>query len=176
MPGDRDFKFSPAAGIGLVYSTNEHLGFGAQLLVSHEGYKQEYIVGGNQSLDVTVNPVYLRMPLHVIYFFGDHGDRVRPKIYLGPSIAARVDETHHYSDNRLKPAEGTPGAADQFDRFDAGLSAGAGANIRLSKLTWLNLDLGYYHGLVDVLDQTTASNGFHGNRNLRVTAGLMWGL
>jgi hypothetical protein len=176
VAGDRDFKFSPALGIGLVYSRDEHLGFGAQLLVSHEGYKQEFTFSNNETADVTVNPVYVRLPLHVIYFFGNHGDRVRPKIYVGPSVAMRVDETHHYSDSQMKPAEGTPGAADQFSRFDAGLSAGLGANVRLSKLTWLNLDAGYYHGLVDVIDATTASNSFNGNRNLRLNVGLMWGL
>src|SRR6187549_1846237 len=72
VPGDRDFKFSPALGIGLVYSRDEHLGFGAQLLVSHEGYKQELMLAtstnpSGEKVDVTVNPVYLRLPLHLIY-------------------------------------------------------------------------------------------------------------
>jgi len=178
VPGDRDFKFSPALGIGLVYSRDEHLGFGAQVLVSHEGYKQEFLVSTPANPmahkeDVTVNPVYLRVPMHVIYFFGDYGDKVRPKIYAGPSIAVRIDETHYYSDNSIRPPEGSPAAADVFHRFDAGLSAGAGANVRLSKLTWLNLDLGYYHGLLDVIDNNGSTNS---NRNLRVNVGLMWGL
>ncbi len=147
IPGDRDFKFSPALGIGLVYSRNENWGFGAQMLVSHEGFKQELKLSNNEVADVTVNPVYLRMPLHAIYFFGDYGDRVRPKIYAGPSMAVRVDETHHYSNESMRPADGSPAAADQFSRFDAGLSAGLGANVRLSQLTWLNIDAGYYHGL-----------------------------
>ena len=178
VPGDRDFKFSPALGIGLVYSRDEHLGFGVQLLVSDEGYKQELMLTtptspSGEKVDVTVNAVYLRLPLHVIYFFGDYGDRVRPKIYVGPSVAARVDETHHYSNNDLKPAEGSAAAADQFSRFDVGLSAGVGANVRLGKLTWLNLDAGYYHGLVDVIDAYASNNA---NRNLRMNVGLMWGL
>jgi hypothetical protein len=173
IPYDRDFKFSPAAGIGLVYSTNEHLGFGAQLLVSHEGYKQEIPRTAGGVADVTINPVYLRVPLHLIYFFGDFGDRVRPKIYIGPSLAFKVDETRKYTDPLMEAALAN---REVFEDFDIGLTAGLGANVRLSRLTWLNLDLGYYNGLVDVMNVPTTGDGFNGNRNLRLNVGLMWGL
>jgi hypothetical protein len=176
ISGDRDFKFAPAVGIGMVYSTNEHLGFGAQLLVSHEGYKREVTLQNGEQWDMSVNPVYLRLPLHVIYFFGNYGDRVRPKIYAGPSFAARVDEVHYYTDDQMRPAEGSPEASHQFNTFDAGLTAGIGANIRLSLLSWLNFDVGYYNGLVDVVDGVNANNGFNGNRDLRLNVGVMWGL
>ncbi len=169
MAGDGAFKASPALGIGLVYSKNEHWGFGAQLLASHEGYKRKMnTLPGDEGTRVSVNPVYVRLPVHAIYFFGKYGDRVRPKIYAGPSVAVRVDEKAWIEGESVTPN------GDVFRRADFGLSAGAGANIRLSKLTWLNLDAGYYHGLVDVL---AANNGeFNGNRNLRLNVGLMWGL
>ncbi len=166
---DNKFKFAPAAGIGLVYSTNEHLGFGAQLLVSHEGFKSEYATMAGTLMRV-INPVYMRLPLHLIYFFGDFGDRVRPKIYAGPSIAFKVDETNNY-DELTKSVIGSAADAEVFDSFDAGLSVGAGANVRLSRATWLNLDAGYYYGI------TTAVEGYgYKNRHLRLNVGLMWGL
>ncbi len=174
--GDRpDFKASPALGIGMVYSKNEHWGLGAQLLVSHEGYKQDVPVGGGNYVKMTVNPVYLRLPLQATYFFGDYGDRIRPKVYAGPSVAVRVDETHYYSNDNYRPAEGSTAASDRFNRMDFGLTAGAGVNIRVSRLTWLNLDAGYYHGLVDAV-ANNFDNDFNGNRSLRLNAGLMWGL
>ncbi len=166
---DNKFKFAPAAGIGLVYSTNEHLGFGAQLLVSHEGFKSEEVTTAGTIMRV-INPVYLRLPLHLIYFFGKFGDRVRPKIYAGPSIAFKVDETNNY-DDLTKSALGSAADVELFKNFDAGLSVGAGANVRLSRAAWLNLDAGYYYGI------TTAVEGYgYKNRNLRLNLGLMWGL
>ena len=173
--GNRGFKTSPALGIGLVYSTNQHFGIGAQLLVSHEGYETEYTMPNGSREEVEINPVYLRLPIQFTYFFGDFGDRVRPKIYVGPSIAVKVDEVHHYTSDALRPLEGDLKSGDLFDGFDAGLTAGIGANFRIGRLTWLNTDIGYYHGLVDVLDNDVSRN-FNGNRNLRLNVGLMWGL
>lgn len=168
------FKPSPAAGIGLVYSRNEHWGLGAQLLVSHEGFKQQLgtnLVGQpiEDGPSGSVNPVYLRLPLQVTYFFGKYGDKVRPKVYAGPSVAVRVDEVRYFDGESMNTAN------DTYGRADFGLTAGLGANIRLSKLTWLNLDAGYYHGLVDVIPEAN-NDKFNGNRNVHVNVGLMWGL
>ncbi len=164
------FKFAPAAGIGLVYSTDEHLGFGAQLLVSHEGFRHEFPTPVATGIR-TVNPVYLRLPLHIIYFFGKYGDRVRPKIYAGPSLAYKVDERHYYGSDEAKALLSPYSQPKLYKDFDAGISIGAGANVRLSSATWLNLDAGYYHGLASAVE----GYGFK-NRNLRLNVGLMWGL
>ena len=173
--GDRDFKLSPSFGFGLVYSTHEHWGFGSGLAVSHEGYKADYRMSNGDYEKVSVNPVYLRMPVSVIYFFGNYGDRVRPKIYAGPSFAVKVDEKRWYSMDDPRTVEGAMANTEHFTRWDIGLQAGAGANIRLSKYTWLNVDAGYYHGLVDVL-KNDANGDYNANRNLRLNMGLMWGL
>jgi hypothetical protein len=173
--GNRGFKSSPALGIGLVYSRNDHFGIGAQLLVSHEGYETEYRMPHGNREEVEINPVYLRLPIQFTYFFGNYGDRIRPKIYAGPSIAVKVDEVHHTTSSNVPFTEGNFTSGNIFDAFDAGLTAGVGANFRIGKLMWLNTDLGYYHGLVDVLDNDAASN-FNANRNLRLNVGLMWGL
>lgn len=169
LPGEGSFKPSPALGVGLVYSKNEHWGFGAQLLASHEGYRRE-VNFGSSTIRGSVNPVYVRLPLHAIYFFGKYGDKVRPKLYAGPSIAVKVDELNYFDGESVTPDK------DVFNTFDFGLTAGAGVNIRLSRLTWLNLDAGYYHGLLDAVSNTPVSDDFNGNRNLRLNVGLMWGL
>lgn len=167
------FKPSPALGVGLVYSKNEHWGFGAQLLVSHEGFKQDVPRQNGGFAPQSVNPVYLRVPLVATYFFGKFGDKVRPKIYAGPSVAVRVAEQQFYDGEDLNLDE------DTYGRADFGLTGGLGANIRVGKLTWLNLDAGYYHGLIDVIPGATAANNtneYNGNRNIRINVGLMWGL
>lgn len=169
------FKPSAALGIGLVYSKAEHWGFGVQALASYEGLKEEltidYISPSLRTADYAINPVYLRLPLQAIYFFGHYGDRVRPKIYLGPSVAFLIDEKSRLDD---KEAGGTH-HTDFFRHFDAGLNAGAGANIRLGRLTWLNLDLNYYQGFIDAFDYP-GYPGLNANQYLRLNVGLMWGL
>jgi hypothetical protein len=175
VSGDKNFKFAPALGVGLVYSRNDHFGIGAQLLVSHEGYSTEYTMANGHKEELQINPVYLRLPVQFTYFFGNYGDRVRPKIYAGPSIAVKVDEVYHYTASNLNPTEGNYTSGNMFRTFDAGLTAGLGANIRIGKLMWLNTDIGYYHGLVDVIENDAANN-FNANRNLRLNVGLMWGL
>jgi hypothetical protein len=170
--GDAHFKFSPAAGIGLVYSRHEHWGFGGQLLASHEGFDKEIMLSNGQQTRFKLSADYLRMPLQVTYFFGHYGDRVRPKIYLGPSFALKLGESTQQSGATLNPDESNMLPSGVRD-FDAGLNAGVGLNVRLHGATWLNLDAGYYHGLTDVLQDYGGSNT---NRNLRLNAGLMWGL
>ena len=173
--GDRDFKFSPSFGVGMVYSESEHWGFGTGLSVSHEGYKADYRMNNGEYEKVSVNPVYLRMPMSAIYFFGKYGDRVRPKIYAGPSLGLKVDEKHWNSLDEPRTPEGMMANSENFTRWDIGVNAGVGANIRVSRYSWLNVDAGYYHGLVDVL-KTDANGDYNANRNLRVNVGMMWGL
>jgi hypothetical protein len=153
-----------------MYSANQNWGLGTKFMISSEGYRQRVTVGNQQS-ELTVRPTYLRIPIEATYFFGKFGDKVRPKIYAGPSFGVRLSETHHTSgDYPLSELVAVKG--DQFSDFDAGLTAGLGANIRVGRLTWLNLDGGYYHGLSDV----HVDNDFNGNRNLRFNVGLLWGL
>jgi hypothetical protein len=173
LNGDARFKPSPDLGIGLVYSRNSHWGLGGSLIVSHEGYSRQFSMYGN-TYDATVNPVYLRMPLYVSYFFGDYGNRVRPKVYLGPSIAVKIDERSDVDGIAMPDGNSLKRMTPGFRTFDAGVHGGVGANIRLMRNTWLNLDAGYYQGLVDVLDD--ADGKYNMNGNLRLNAGLMFGL
>ncbi len=171
--GDRDFKFAPALGIGMVYSHNEHWAYASELLISHEGFKNDYAIGGGEFQKMTINPVYLRMPMHVVYFFGKHGDRVRPKVFAGPTLGLKVDEKQWYSNNYN--GEGTMSNTDYFRTFDIGINAGAGANFRVGRNTWLNTDISYTHGLMDAVKDNINSD-YNPNRNIRATVGVMWGL
>lgn len=174
ISGNRDFKFAPALGVGLVYSRHENIGWGGELTISHEGFKSEYLLANGMVQDVTVNPVYLRMPLHLIYFFGQRGDKVRPKIYAGPTLGLRIDERRKYSTGTTTILENSSSlTGDLFSRGDFGLNAGIGANFKVTLNAWLNLDAGYYHGLVDVIPTDMDNNH---NRNIRLNVGLMFGL
>ena len=173
--GHRDFKVSPALGIGVMYSHNEHWACGSQLLVSHEGYQNDVQMSNGDIQNMGVNPVYLRMPMSVTYFFGKYGDAVRPKVYAGPTFGLKVDEKRYYSEMEPMPGEGTMSNTDMFRTFDVGMNAGIGANIRVAKKTWFNIDGGYYMGFLDAV-QNDPNKDFNGNRNLRLNLGVMWGL
>ncbi len=167
MGGTMRFMPSGSIGVGMVYAKHEHWGWGAQLSFTSEGYYTNY--NGFNAMGV---PGYLRMPVRAYYFFGDYKNIVRPKVYLGPSIGVKLME-QTTRDNVVAGHDMLLHTGD-FRTLDFGLNAGAGVNIQLAKGTWLNLDLGYYHGLTDVLDDPAAMNIM--NRNLGINAGILFGL
>jgi len=179
-------KFHPSfdAGIGLIYAKHEHWGFGGELLYSQEGFKKQ---GVEQPLDVTLTQTagYIRVPLKVYYFFGGYKQKVRPKVYLGPSFGFKIMDDYKYEGNNdMSDALLTmthPGPLVDFKTFDFGLQAGAGVNITLSRALWLNLDINYYQGLLDAADDVDNSvfsthSGYNMNQHLRFQAGVLFGL
>ena len=165
---DQDFKAAFHLGIGMIYSKREHFGWGTDLVVSHEGYKME---DNASNTELVVNPVYLRLTPKFYYFFGKYGDKVRPKLYAGPSLAYKMDEHINWNDEALSDDEvNTLFGGEIFNDLDVGLTAGFGVNIELKKGIWLNLDGSYYHGLLDVTDEGNA------NRNLKLNVGVLIGL
>lgn len=167
---DQTVKPSGHLGISLIYSRYEHWGWGVDLTASHEGFRMEAPDGTNMSVD----PTYLRLTPKAYYFFGNFGDKCRPKLYAGPSMAYKIQEDHYYDGERIA-TDGVnnvwfAGNSDVFEELDLGITVGGGLNMRLAKSLWLNMDGSYYHGLAEV----TSYNQM--NRNLRFNLGLMFGL
>ena len=169
LPGSSKAQPSGYLGVSLIYSKNIHWGLGGQLEVSSEGYRRDAM--GEVVRD---NPTYLRLPLRAYYFFGDYGATVRPKIYLGPSFGVKLGESSSMS-SMYSDAYMSGGASDNFRTFDWGLDAGVGVNVRLARATWLNMDLGYYQGLMDAVKNDAAGN-MNMNENLRFNIGVLFGL
>lgn len=161
--------YQPAGNIGvrLIYSSNEHLGFGGGLKWSIEGGRAK---SGNT--EVTTRIDYLRVPLEVMYFFGNFGDQLRPKISLGPTFGFLVGGKRTIETNGTTLSETKAG--DLYNSFDAGLQASAGLNYRLVRNTWLTTDISYYNGLMDINDPKTATK--NNNRNLSLNLGLTFGI
>lgn len=163
MSGDGNNKYKPSGNFGLqlIYSANEHLGAGMDLKYSIEGGKKEFNGG---TYEARLN--YLRIPLKGFYFFNDYGDRIRPKVSLGPSFGFLLGgkQTLGSTENEVK---------DDFKNFDIGIEATAGVHWRLVTNTWLTLDLNYYHGLADISESEASKNK---NRNLGVNVGLVFGI
>lgn len=167
MKDDYTNEFKPALGIGLrlVYSANEHIGIGGDFKFSAEGAKRE---AGNAEINTHLN--YIRLNPQFLYFFGEYGQAVRPKIFVGPSLGflagGKIKTT---ADNVSVSAD----SKDYYKSFDLGALVGAGVNYRISPGMWLNVELGYTHGL---LDQTKSDANTAYNRNLSAGVGITWGI
>jgi opacity protein-like surface antigen len=143
------------------YSAKSGFGFSGQLLFTQLGAQT-----GNKTNEINLD--YIQAPILATFFFGKYGDRIRPKLFLGPNlnflISARDKDGNNIngdSNNRT------------YNPFDLGLTFGAGVNFRLVEKIWLNLDGRYGLGLLDV---TRASNNSIKNNNWGINLGLSFPL
>ncbi len=126
-------KSLPGLALGLTstYSINETSGLTLDLLYSGQGYKV-----GNDDYKIS----YLQIPLYYDLFFGDLGEKIRPKVYVGIApeflLNAKVNTTK--IDKSV------------YNSLGLALSGGLGFNARLASRVWLNTDLRAFLGLTDV--------------------------
>jgi len=139
------------AGITAIYAPGAHWGAGIDVLYSGEGVK---LKSGDYENMSQVD--YLRIPLKAIYFFRKYEDDFRPKVSLGPTLGFKVDDY------------GNKG----FTSFDFGANASLGFNYRLMRAVWLNVDVSYYQGFLDVYDLNDVNDH---NGNVRLNVGLCLG-
>jgi hypothetical protein len=166
-----DSKYQPAGNLGftLTYSTLSNWGFGADLKWSIEGGKSS---PGN--ITNTTRLDYVRIPLRAIYFFGDRGNALRPKIFAGPSFGFLIGGKNETTTNIGGSNVTVETKAKDFAKsFDFGIGAGVGFNYRLVDRTWLNADIGYYHGLLDVIEDPNIEQR---NRNIGINVGITVGI
>jgi hypothetical protein len=160
VEGKARYKPSGSFGGQLYYSATEHIGIGAAILYSIEG-------GENRISGSTYNARlnYLRLPIQAVYFFGDYGDRVRPKLAFGPSIGflAGGKQTLNNSES---------GVGDDYKSIDFGFQASGGIHYRLVSGIWLTMDVGYYQGVADITEAATKNR----NHNISFNAGLAFGI
>lgn len=192
-------KFHPSftAGISAIYAKNPHWGFGGELLYEQSGFTKniKYDKGVQPGPGMWISPLdydqiknlsYIRIPLRVYYFFGQYKQKVRPKVYAGPSFGFKISGSNQLEGNDVFSSDAIQMLGEkafpnpEFNTFDLGLQVGAGANITLGKAVWLNADINYYQGFLDALKNsnlsTTMPNGTNWNQNLRLQVGVLFGL
>ncbi len=89
LTGTDNVVFNPGVNVGatLIYSPSEYWGLGGDVRLSLMDGTKTRIETGGAEYETALRSTYLRVPLKVVRFFGDYGNRVRPKIYAGPSSA-----------------------------------------------------------------------------------------
>ncbi len=164
-------RYQPAGNLGLslTYSTETNWGFGADLKWSIEGGKTS-----TPNFTSTTRIDYVRVPLKLMYFFGERGNAFRPKLTVGPSVGFLIggkNEATTIAGDTKTTVE--TNASDFAKSFDLGVAASAGFNYRLVERTWLNVDLNYYHGLTDIMEAASIDQK---NRNIGINVGVSFGI
>lgn len=169
--GDLDNRFFPSFNIGgkLVYSFVTNWGVSAGVNFSREGGRMEGNLGGPNEYEYIYRADYIRVPLQGIYFFGKLGDRVRPKLAVGPSFGFLIGGTSSFENNETGKTEVK--TKDLFEPFDLGVIGSAGLNVRIVEDIWVNGDISYYHGLTEM---NSSGPGSFMNRNLQMNVGIMF--
>ena len=139
------------------YSSKSGFGFSGQLLYTQLGARVN-----NRTNEINLN--YLQIPLLATFFLGRPGNSVRPKLFLGPTANFLLN-VHDKDGNSLN--------GDTRNRnyypFDLGLMGGAGLNCLVNQKIWLNFDVRYGVGLLDV---SRSPSNFIANNSWGVMAGV----
>ena len=154
---DNDWKTGLTIGGFYNYSSNSGLGFSGQLLYTQLGAQVM-----NKTNDIRLN--YLQVPLLLTYFLGDKGNPVRPKLFIGPHVNFLLNAKDRNGNDLYGEADNR-----NYNPIDAGLTLGVGLNYRLKNKVWLNTDIRYGLGLIDI----TKSNA---NRILNNNIGVNLGV
>jgi opacity protein-like surface antigen len=163
---DKEMHVSYGFGMRMVASVHPNWGISSDLKFSSEG--GTFGKDGSDARRV-FRANYLRHALQGVYFFGDRGNRVRPKISVGPSVGIYAGGKSRLKDGG---SESMPDIKSKniFKTWDFGLTGAAGVNVRLKETVWLSAEGAYYHGLTDVNDLT--SQTMH-HRGLAFNIGLL---
>jgi len=143
-----------AIGLTSTYSISEATGLTVDLLYSQEGYK---LNGSEHRLN------YVQIPILFDLFFGELGEKFRPKIYAGFTpgflLNAKVNDTE----------------VDNFyNNFNVSLTGGLGFNYKVGSRVWLNTDLRAFLGLSDIREDVIGDKV--ANSNIQLSLGLAYGL
>jgi len=146
-----------ALGLTSTYSITEATGLTVDLLYSQEGYSLN-------NDDLRLN--YLQIPIYFDLFFGDLGDKFRPKVYAGvvPGFLLNAKNNDIEVDN------------DNFNNVNFALTGGLGFNWRMASRVWLNTDLRAFLGLNDIREEGLRSGDKVANNTVQVSLGVAYGL
>jgi outer membrane protein W len=143
-----------AIGLTSTYSISEATGLTVDLLYSQEGYKLD---GSEHRLN------YIQLPILFDLFFGELGEKFRPKVYAGLTPAFLLNAKVNDSE-----------VENFYNNLNFSLTGGLGFNYRVGSRVWLNTDLRAFLGLSDVREDVIGDKV--ANSNIQLSLGLAYGL
>jgi outer membrane protein W len=141
-------------GLTSTYSISEATGLTVDLLYSQEGYK---VNGSEHRLN------YVQIPILFDLFFGELGEKFRPKVYAGLTPGFLLNAK--VNDNEVE---------DFYNSFNVSIAGGLGFNYKVGNRIWLNTDLRAFLGLSDIREDHTGDKV--ANSNIQLSLGLAYGL
>lgn len=156
---DPTTKYLPGLSIGgfANYSINSHWGLSGKLLYSQLGDK-------SKTIDNHTRLHYIQLPVTGVYYFGNEGQKFRPKVFAGLYAGALLQANNGNGDVVIQPD-----GSKAYNDFDFGGLAGLGFNYRLKSRTWLNVDAGFNRGFTDI---TKTSNTNYNNLAFNLNVGV----
>ncbi len=156
---DPTTQYLPGLSIGgfANYSINPHWGLSAKLLYSQLGDK-------SKTIDNHTRLHYIQLPVMGVYYFGNTGQRFRPKVYAGLYAGALLQANNGNGDIVVQPD-----GSKAYNNIDFGGLAGLGFNYRIKPRTWLNVDAGFNRGFTDI---TKTSNTNYNNLAFSLNVGV----
>lgn len=160
--GANSYKAGINFGAFGMYSVDEHWAFTAEVNYSQKGNSP--IIRGFNNLN------YLEVPLYINYFFGQGGDRFRPKAFLGPYLGILMTANTKFGGIKTD-VKGT------YNPTDFGVLAGGGFHYKFNEAgdNWLIFDVRYGFGLSDLSKSAAATSGL-ANRALSINLGVSFPL
>lgn len=178
------YKPGLTAGAFLVYSKREHSGLGIEILYSGEGSMHENTtINGSTTNKYEYNTRlhYIKVPFHATYFFNNAGDNLRPKISLGPSVGFLMGTKQNITLTSITNGTSTVTKSenrllDNYNRLDVGLALRTGFNYKIKSKLWLNVDLRYNYGFLNILKNAAYGSDKINNQGASLSIGLGYGL
>ena len=93
---------------------------------------------------------YIQVPVSGVYYFGEYGDAVRPKLFAGPYLGFLLSSTDKNGDELSNGQQ-------VRNTTDIGGQIGAGFNLRIKNQVWLNTDVRYMIGFSDVTKEPSTT-------------------
>lgn len=149
-----------------TYSVHENYGWSADLGYTYTGGMiRRDLESGMVTREMGL--AYVNFTPRFVLFAGDVEDDFRPKFSFGPHAGYLLAATDENRDVDL---------TSQYKRFNWGVTVGTGFNYRMAESLWLNFDVDYALGVMDVLtvSRTTPSNAY--TNGLSASLGIAVGL
>ena len=169
------------AGVSIRYAEERHVGLLAELNLTQRGWKEDL---SETALSYHRRLTYIELPVMTHIFFGSRV--VKGFVNLGPQIGymigSNISANFNYSDIAKVPEWPENHRSEQLDmkitnRFDYGITAGAGVEFVIARRNCIYLEGRYYYGLGNIYpsskkDYFSASRG----SAILVTAGYRFRL
>jgi len=147
MSDVQDYRTGFTGGVFLNYAFNDEFSVQPELLYVPKGVGASYDVGGLFGVGVDANLDFLDLPVLLKYTFSG-GAKVRPCIFVGPSIGVSVNSDLDLSAGWLSTSVDI---SDYTSDTDFGVVAGAGIGYETSR-GLLTFDARYQRGFTNVLE------------------------